>query len=248
MPAAPSAGGDVEMESVTSEGQMGGGGAPAAAGDASSDAGSPAGPPAPNASASSSDDLILRAGGAQSRVPAALARRLTPLQIEGVRWLYRVYHGDLRPTIRGGILGDGTGLGKTVQSIALLTALIGSKQAALPEPPLPEAIACGDGARAVAAPRAGANGGAGERGRGWGEGWRGDTYLSPCLFPDSSAPGAPRQARRVLVVVPKACVFNWRREFCNGSCVFSKRGFFRACFTPKTQTQCLGPATADSKS
>ena len=113
------------------------------------DAGSPAGPPAPNASASSSDDLILRAGGAQSRVPAALARRLTPLQIEGVRWLYRVYHGDLRPTIRGGILGDGTGLGKTVQSIALLTALIGSKQAALPEPPLPEAIACGDGARAA---------------------------------------------------------------------------------------------------
>ena len=52
----------------------------------------------------------------------------------------------------------------------------------------------------------------------------------------------------MLVVVPKACVFNWRREFCNGSCVFSKRGFFRACFTPKTQTQCLGPATADSKS
>ena len=138
MPAAPSAGGDVDMESATSEGQMGGGGAPAAAGDASSDAGSPAGPPAPNASASSSDDLILRAGGAQSRVPAALARRLTPLQIEGVRWLYRVYHGDLRPTIRGGILGDGTGLGKTVQSIALLTALIGSKQAALPEPPCPK--------------------------------------------------------------------------------------------------------------
>ena len=139
MPAAPSAGGDVDMESTTSEGQMGGGGAPAAAGDASSDAGSPAGPPAPNASASSSDDLILRAGGAQSRVPAALARRLTPLQIEGVRWLYRVYHGDLRPTIRGGILGDGTGLGKTVQSIALLTALIGSKQAALPEPTPPPA-------------------------------------------------------------------------------------------------------------
>ena len=36
MPAAPSAGGDVDMdmESATSEGQMGGGGAPAAAGGA----------------------------------------------------------------------------------------------------------------------------------------------------------------------------------------------------------------------
>lgn len=97
---------------------MGGGGAPAAAGDASGDAGSPAGPPAPNAAACSSDDLILHAGGAKARVPAALARRLTPLQIEGLRWLFRVYHSDLRPTIRGGILSDGTGLGKTVQSSA----------------------------------------------------------------------------------------------------------------------------------
>jgi len=42
------------------------------------------------------------------------------MQIEGVRWLYAAVHGG------GGILADEPGLGKTLQVIAALEALVAS--------------------------------------------------------------------------------------------------------------------------
>ena len=74
-------------------------------------------------------ELLLRAGSRQAEVNKGLAARLSAYQREGVEWLYNAYHGAHRPGCRGGILADGTGLGKTVQTIALIHTLIASGQA-----------------------------------------------------------------------------------------------------------------------
>ena len=59
-----------------------------------------------------------------------LAARLNDYQRIGVEWLYRAYHGAHRAGCRGGILGDGMGMGKTVQSITLAHTLLATGQAA----------------------------------------------------------------------------------------------------------------------
>ena len=55
--------------------------------------------------------------------PRGLSRRKTV----GLGWLYRMYHGMHRSGCRSGILADGMGLGKTVQSIALIHTLLATR-------------------------------------------------------------------------------------------------------------------------
>ena len=75
-----------------------------------------------------------------------LASRLIQAQAEGLGWLYRMYHGEYRPGCRGGILADGMGLGKTVQSIVLIHTLRSPRCRRLAPPPLafipPHAAPC----------------------------------------------------------------------------------------------------------
>lgn len=59
--------------------------------------------------------LLRVAEGKQAAVPATLNAQLRPYQIEGYRWLTRLYEGGF-----GGILADDMGLGKTLQTIALM--------------------------------------------------------------------------------------------------------------------------------
>jgi len=66
-------------------------------------------------------DLLLHAGGAEAAVAPPLAERLGSLQRSGLGWLCGVYHGPHRGSCRGGILGDGMGMGKTVQALTLTT-------------------------------------------------------------------------------------------------------------------------------
>ena len=59
----------------------------------------------------------------------ALAARLSEHQKTGVQFLFGAYHGVHCAGRRGGILGDGMGLGKTVQSIVLVHTLLSARQA-----------------------------------------------------------------------------------------------------------------------
>jgi hypothetical protein len=58
---------------------------------------------------------------------AVIGRR--KMQIDGVRWLFKAFHGSLVKGYHGGILGDGMGVGKTVQTIVLVHTLIAAGQA-----------------------------------------------------------------------------------------------------------------------
>ena len=58
-------------------------------------------------------------------------------QRAGVEFMYGAFHGVHRPGCRGCILGDGMGMGKTVQSISLIHTLLAAKQvwpASVPSP------------------------------------------------------------------------------------------------------------------
>ncbi|WP_440101283.1 DEAD/DEAH box helicase [Glutamicibacter mishrai] len=59
--------------------------------------------------------LLKVAEGEQASVPETLNAQLRPYQVEGFRWLSRLYEGGF-----GGILADDMGLGKTLQTIALI--------------------------------------------------------------------------------------------------------------------------------
>lgn len=59
--------------------------------------------------------LLRVAEGEEAEVPAGLQATLRPYQVEGFRWLARLYRGGF-----GGILADDMGLGKTLQTIALV--------------------------------------------------------------------------------------------------------------------------------
>ena len=52
----------------------------------------------------------------------ALPQVLKPYQVEGVRWLYEAVHRG------GGLLADDPGLGKTLQVITVLEALVHVRQ------------------------------------------------------------------------------------------------------------------------
>ena len=68
---------------------------------------------------------MLRSAKGLAVVDARVARNLQRHQWLGVRWMYRVANGALR----GCILADEPGLGKTIQALALIDALIWSGQA-----------------------------------------------------------------------------------------------------------------------
>ncbi len=59
--------------------------------------------------------LLRVAEGGQAAVPDTLQATLRPYQVDGFRWLARLYQGGF-----GGILADDMGLGKTLQTIALV--------------------------------------------------------------------------------------------------------------------------------
>ncbi|ALG28139.1 hypothetical protein AOZ07_03425 [Glutamicibacter halophytocola] len=59
--------------------------------------------------------LLKVAEGEQASVPETLNAQLRPYQVDGFRWLSRLYQGGF-----GGILADDMGLGKTLQTIALI--------------------------------------------------------------------------------------------------------------------------------
>jgi len=69
---------------------------------------------------------MLRSAHGLAVVDDQLARRLQRHQWLGFKWMYRVANG----TFRGCILADDPGLGKTLQALALIEALIWSRQAA----------------------------------------------------------------------------------------------------------------------
>uniref|UniRef100_A0A7S3ANW5 Helicase ATP-binding domain-containing protein n=1 Tax=Haptolina ericina TaxID=156174 RepID=A0A7S3ANW5_9EUKA len=60
----------------------------------------------------------LVAGTRTARICEPLWQVLKPMQVDGVHWLFAAVHGG------GGILADDPGLGKTLQLIALLEALV----------------------------------------------------------------------------------------------------------------------------
>ena len=96
-------------------------------------------PPAPAAPAPQAGGagLLLRAGRHRATVVPELASRLIQAQTVGLGWLYKMYHGENRPGCRGGILADGMGLGKTVQSIVLIHTLRSPRCRRLAPPPHP---------------------------------------------------------------------------------------------------------------
>ena len=110
----------LEALAVAENGGAAGAGGAAEAGGAGGDAAAPAAP----ANGAAVQSLVLSAGQHQAAVAPELAARLIPKQKEGLQWLYKVYHGKHRAGCCGGILADGMGLGKTVQSIALMHTLI----------------------------------------------------------------------------------------------------------------------------
>lgn len=59
--------------------------------------------------------LLRVAEGEEASVPDTLQAQLRPYQVDGFRWLSRLYTGGF-----GGILADDMGLGKTLQTIALI--------------------------------------------------------------------------------------------------------------------------------
>ena len=59
-----------------------------------------------------------------SEIPTALTAHLYDYQIAGVQWLFGAVHGAHRPGCFGGILSDDTGLGKTIQTVALVGTLV----------------------------------------------------------------------------------------------------------------------------
>ncbi|PNH04078.1 DNA excision repair protein ERCC-6-like, partial [Tetrabaena socialis] len=80
--------------------------------------------PAAAAAAPEPDSLVLSGARKPFVLAAAVARKLYPHQVHGVKWLW-----SLQELGRGGILGDDMGLGKTMQSCAFLAGLLGSGHA-----------------------------------------------------------------------------------------------------------------------
>jgi SNF2 family DNA or RNA helicase len=74
--------------------------------------------------------LVTDAVGKTYALPSALAAHLCDYQIAGMQWLFGAVHGAHRPGCFGGILGDGTGLGKTIQTVALVGTLVKHQLAA----------------------------------------------------------------------------------------------------------------------
>ena len=70
-----------------------------------------------------------KAGASTARLAPELAGRLGEYQQAGVKWLYAGFHGEGRAG-RGGILGDGMGLGKTVQTVSFVYAVLAAGRAA----------------------------------------------------------------------------------------------------------------------
>lgn len=71
------------------------------------------------------------AGSISGRVAPELHRVISsrPAQLEGVRWLFKAYHGAHLAGCRGCVLGDGMGVGKTVQTIVTVHTLVANDQA-----------------------------------------------------------------------------------------------------------------------
>ena len=74
--------------------------------------------------------LVLQAGHYTAVVDTVLAKRLAEHQVEGLRWLFAAVHGEHRRGWRGGLLCDGMGVGKTLQTLALVHTLVVQKDAA----------------------------------------------------------------------------------------------------------------------
>ena len=68
--------------------------------------------------------LVTDAVGKTYALPSALAAHLCDYQIAGMQWLFGAVHGAHRPGCFGGILSDDTGLGKTIQTVALVGTLV----------------------------------------------------------------------------------------------------------------------------
>jgi hypothetical protein len=85
--------------------------------------------PAGEATDARAGGFVLTAGARRATVDARLAARLSEHQSEGLWWLYEAFHGEHRAGWRGAILGDGMGVGKTLQLLALAHTLIGERQA-----------------------------------------------------------------------------------------------------------------------
>ena len=64
------------------------------------------------------------ADGTRHLVPFALGARLYPYQQDGVRWLFGAVTGAHLSGCYGGLLGDDTGLGKTLQAITVVATLV----------------------------------------------------------------------------------------------------------------------------
>ena len=78
---------------------------------------------------SRSPPLILETFEQSAVVDPGLARRLKQHQVEGVRWLFAAFNGCLKSGCRGGILGDGMGVGKSLQTLTLVHTLVDNNQA-----------------------------------------------------------------------------------------------------------------------
>ena len=124
----------------------------AAGPSSSTDIGGESGLPGPALAPAKSDvfaaGLLLSAGSLQAAVASGLAERLGKLQKAGLQWLYGVYHGAHCAGYRGGILGDGMGMGKTVQTLVLVHTLLCARQVcctspSLPRPWIPPGLALG---------------------------------------------------------------------------------------------------------
>ena len=79
-----------------------------------------------NAEDGLSGDFVLEAGAHRAVVDSGLARALSEVQRAGLVWMYAAVHGELR----GCILADGMGVGKTLQVLALVHTLVATGQAA----------------------------------------------------------------------------------------------------------------------
>ena len=82
-------------------------------------------------------------------VPAALGARLAPYQRDGVAWILGHLCGR---GARSCILADAPGLGKTVQAIAAVAALVARGAARRVQVVAPAGVVGGAAARALAAP------------------------------------------------------------------------------------------------
>ena len=76
------------------------------------------------------EGITLTAGSFTAIVAPPLAAAISKreVQVEGVKWLYGAFHGDHQPGCHGAIIGDGMGVGKTLQTIVLVHILARANQ------------------------------------------------------------------------------------------------------------------------